>query len=90
VLRAPIELVQQRVQDRRSEPQHAGALADADVVDDLWAKFEHQGVEARHRIDVGARDAATVAGEIELRLEAGALRLDDDAQPVTNEGTPGA
>ena len=36
VLRAPIGVVQQRVQDRTVEPEHAGALADAAVVDDLW------------------------------------------------------
>ncbi len=29
VLRAPIDVVQQRVQDRRSEPEHFAALADA-------------------------------------------------------------
>ena len=54
VLRAPIDVVQQRVQDRRSEPQHAGALADAAVVDDLWTQFERHGVAERHRVDVGA------------------------------------
>ena len=53
VLRAPIDLVQQRVQDRRTEPRHVGALADATVVDDLWAQFESHGVAERHRVDVG-------------------------------------
>ncbi len=36
--------------------QHAGALADAAVVDDLWAQFERHGVEERHRVDSGERD----------------------------------
>jgi broad-specificity NMP kinase len=75
VLRAPIDLVQQRVQGRRVEPQHAGALADATVVDDLWAQFESHGVEERHRVDSGVRGPDEVAEEIDRRLEAGALRL---------------
>jgi hypothetical protein len=76
VLRAPIDLVQQRVQGRRSEPQHAGALADAAVVDDLWAQFEQQGVAERHRVDVGRRTALEVAEEIDRRLRAGVFRLE--------------
>jgi hypothetical protein len=75
VLRAPIELVQQRVQDRKVEPQHAGALSDAAVVGDLW-QFEHHGVEERHRVEVGTRGPAEVAAEIDRRLEAGELRLE--------------
>jgi len=76
VLRAPVGVVQQRVVDRRVEPQHAGALADADVVEDLWAQFERQGVEERHRIDAGGRGPAEVAGEIDRRFRAGELRLE--------------
>jgi hypothetical protein len=75
VLRAPIGVVQQRVQDRRVEPQHAGALADAGVVDDLWAQFESHGVEERHRVDSGARSPEEVAAEIDRRLGAGEFRL---------------
>jgi hypothetical protein len=75
VLRAPIDVVQQRVQDRRSEPGHAGALADASVVDDLWAQFESHGVEERHRVDTGARPTGAIAGEIDGRLGAGEFRL---------------
>jgi broad-specificity NMP kinase len=78
VLRAPIDLVQQRVQDRRSEPQHALALADADVVDDLWAQFERQGVAARHRVDVGTNSPDEVAQEIDRRLSAGDFRLEGE------------
>ncbi len=89
VLRAPMELVQQRVQDRRSEPQHAGALADPAVVGDLWAQFEQHGVEGRHLVDVGgdAGDAAAVAAEIDARLAAGVLRfsLDADAAPLRGD-----
>ena len=75
VLRAPIGVVQQRVQDRRIEPPHAGALADAAVVDDLWTQFESHGVEERHRVDAGERGPAEVAEEIDRRLRAGDLRL---------------
>jgi shikimate kinase len=71
VLRAPIEVVQQRVQGRRSEPQHAAALADAAVVEDLWAQFEREGVETRHLVDVGARSPEEIAEEIDRRLQAG-------------------
>ena len=75
MLRAPIGVVQQRVQDRRVEPEHAGALADAAVVDDLWAQFESHGVEERHRVDSGARRPTEVAEEIDRRLQAGEFRL---------------
>jgi hypothetical protein len=87
VLQAPMEVVLQRVRDRRSEPQHAGALADAGVVGDLWTQFEQHGVEARHRVDAGAGDAATIAELIDRRLAAGALsfRLDADAPPLSDE-----
>ena len=75
VLRAPIGVVQQRVQDRRSEPEHFGALADADVVDDLWAQFEGHGVEERHRVESGERTPVLIAEEIDSRLAAGEFRL---------------
>jgi hypothetical protein len=75
VLRAPVGVVHQRVQDRRSEPAHAGALADAAVVEDLWAEFERQGVAERHRVDSGARTPGAVAEEIDRRLGAGEFRL---------------
>jgi broad-specificity NMP kinase len=75
VLRAPIGVVQQRVQDRRAEPEHFGALADAAVVDDLWAQFESHGVEERHRVDSGERTPAAIAEEIDERLQAGDYRL---------------
>ena len=75
VLRAPIGIVQQRVQDRRAQPAHAGALADADVVDDLWAQFEDHGVDERHRVDAGTRLPTEVAEEVDRRLGAGDLRL---------------
>ena len=75
VLRAPIGTVQQRVQDRRSEPVHTGALGDADVVDDLWTQFEDQEVGERHRVDSDTHHPAEVAEEIDRRLSAGDLRL---------------
>jgi hypothetical protein len=75
VLRTPIGTVQQRVQDRRDEPQHSGALADAGVVVDLWTQFESHGVEERHRVDSGDRAPEEVAAEIDRRLEAGDFRL---------------
>jgi hypothetical protein len=77
VLRAPIAVVQQRVVDRKVEPEHAGALADAAIVDDLWAEFERQGVAERHRIDVdGPTGPTQVAAEIDRRLRAGVLKLE--------------
>ena len=75
VMRAPIAVVQQRVQDRTSEPIHVAALADAGVVDDLWAQFEREGVDERHRVESGARSPAEVAEEIDTRLGAGEFRL---------------
>jgi broad-specificity NMP kinase len=81
VLRAPIELVQQRVQDRTIEPEHAGALADAAVVSDLWTLFESQGVHARHCVDVGRRSPDEVAEEIDRRLRAGDFRLELGSEP---------
>ena len=76
VLRAPIELVQQRVHDRRVEPQHAGALADAAVVGDLWTQFENHDVDVRHLVDMGTRGPTEVAAEIDRRLGAGEFRLE--------------
>jgi predicted kinase len=75
VLRAPMVVVQRRVQDRRSEPVHAAALADAAVVGDLWEQFEAHGVAERHRVDSGERDPAAVAEEIDVRFQAGDFRL---------------
>ncbi len=75
VLCAPIGVVQQRVQSRRLEPPHAGALADAGVVDDLWTQFEGQGTEERHLVDSGTRGPAEVAAEIDRRMQAGEFRL---------------
>jgi adenylate kinase family enzyme len=75
VLRAPIGIVQQRVQDRRFEPAHADALAEADVVDDLWTQFESQGVGESHRVDSGARRPDDIAEEIDRRMAAGDFRL---------------
>ena len=75
VLRAPIGVVQQRVQERRFEPVHAEALADAAVVDDLWTQFESQGVGELHRVDSGTRTPDEVADEIDRRMAAGNFRL---------------
>jgi broad-specificity NMP kinase len=85
VLRAPIEVVQQRVQDRTVEPEHAGALADATVVSDLWTLFESQGVHERHRVDIGRRGPDEVAEEIDRRLRDGDFRLE-----LKSERGPGA
>jgi predicted kinase len=76
VLRAPVDVVQQRVVDRKVEPEHAGALADAAVVDDLWAQFERQGVATRHRVDAGGRSPEAVAEEIDRRFGAGEFQLE--------------
>ncbi len=80
VLRAPIAVVQQRVMDRTVEPGHAGALADAAVVDDLWTQFERQGVEERHGVGVGGRGPGEVAEEIDRRFRAGEFRLESEPE----------
>ena len=76
VLQAPIDLVHQRVQDRRAEPQHAAALADADVVEDMWRQFEQQGVAERHRVDSDRHSPDQVAEEIDRRFAAGEFQLE--------------
>jgi broad-specificity NMP kinase len=76
VLRAPLELVQQRVQRRTSEPEHVGALADRAVVDDLWSEFERHGVSERHRVESGARTPDEVAEELDRRWRAGEFRIE--------------
>lgn len=76
VLRAPIAVVQRRVVDRRAEPQHAGALGDTEVVDDLWSQFERQDTHERHLVDAAELEPAEVAAEIDRRLAAGLLRLE--------------
>ncbi len=64
VLRAPLAVVLSRVQSRRADPQHADALADERVVEDLWRMFEEDGLEPRHRIDVAGRRPEAIAEEI--------------------------
>ena len=76
VLRAPIEVVQQRVVGRKVEPEHVGALADAAVINDLWDQFERHGVEERHLVDAGQRGPDEVAEEIDRRFGAGEFRLE--------------
>jgi hypothetical protein len=78
VLHAPIDVVQQRVVDRKVEPRHAAALADVAVVEDLWDQFERQGVDGRHRVEVGSVSPASVAEEIDRRFRAGEFRLEPD------------
>ena len=75
VLRAPLGVVQRRIQTRREEPMHADALTDVGVVDDLWSQFEAHGVAERHRVDSGRRSPDEVAQEIDRRLGAGDFRL---------------
>jgi predicted kinase len=78
VLRAPIAVVQQRVRDRTTEPEHAGALADAAVVEDLWTQFEDLGVDQRHAVHVGGRGPHEVAEEIDRRLRTGEFGLEKE------------
>ena len=75
VLRAPVGVVQERAQNRTVEPAHAGALADALVIDGLWMQFENHRLAERHRVDCGEHGPAAVAEEIDRRWEAGELRL---------------
>jgi hypothetical protein len=75
VLSAPLSIVLSRVQSRRSEPQHADALADAKVVENLWKMFEESPLESPHRID-GAKGSPTmIAAEIYRRCLDGELLL---------------
>jgi predicted kinase len=77
VLVAPLSVVQQRVRDRISEPEHFGALADEHVVEALWHQFEdpNVGIEARHRIDIDGLSPREVADKVFRRHEDGTLRL---------------
>ena len=75
VLRAPLPVVLARVEARTSEPAHAGALADATVVQALWDRFEAHGIDERHRVDSGERPPWLVADEIYQRCIEGDLRL---------------
>jgi broad-specificity NMP kinase len=75
VLRAPLPVVQARVQGRTTDPEHFGALADAVVVDDLWNQFESVGVDERHRIDAGDRSPEQVAADIYRHCSEGVLLL---------------
>jgi hypothetical protein len=63
------------VQQRTVEPEHIGALADAQVVDDLWSQFEAQGVAGQHLVDAAARSPEAIAHEIFEGCVAGRFAL---------------
>jgi hypothetical protein len=75
VLSAPLSVVLSRVQERRSEPQHADALADERVVEALWRTFQAEALDPRHRIDVADGPPAALAEEIYRRCLNGELLL---------------
>jgi predicted kinase len=75
VLSAPLSVVLSRVQSRTTEPGHAGALADAAVVEDLWQMFEANDLEERHRVEIGNRSPTAIAQEIYERFLRGSLLL---------------
>jgi predicted kinase len=75
VLYAPLSVVLARVEARRTEPEHLGALADAGVVQDLWNGFEAHDVDDRHRVDSSDRPPGLIAEEIYQRCIEGNLRL---------------
>jgi hypothetical protein len=75
VLSAPLSVVLSRVQSRMSDPAPVGALADENVVEDLWKMFEEHGLDARHRIEVGDRAPEVIAGEIYRRCLEGRLLI---------------
>jgi hypothetical protein len=64
-----------RMQARRVSPQHADALADEGVVEDLWKMFESESLEPRHRVDVAEEGPAAIADEIYRRCLNGELLL---------------
>jgi hypothetical protein len=57
------------------EPEHAGALADDTVVDDLWTQFERHGVAARHCVDAADLPPDAIADDIYQRWLKGEFRL---------------
>jgi predicted kinase len=69
VLRAPLAVVQARVESRTTEPEHFGALADEQVVADLWTMFENEEVNRRHHVDAGDRAPSAIAEEIYRRCQ---------------------
>jgi cytidylate kinase len=75
VLSAPLAVVLSRVQSRRSEPRHTQALADEQVVEELWRTFETETLDPRHRIEVAGESPAVIAGEIYRRCLRGELLL---------------
>jgi hypothetical protein len=75
VLSAPLSVVLSRVQSRRVEPEHYGALADESVVTELWEKFERHDLAERHRVEVGDRSAGVIADEVYRRCTEGELLL---------------
>ncbi len=75
VLCAPLSVVLSRVHSRRTEPQHADALADETVVEDLWRMFGEDGLEGRHRVEVAGRQPEEIAGEIYRSCTDGQLLL---------------
>jgi predicted kinase len=83
VFRAPLPVIIERVRSRRHEPQHADALADEQVIAELWHKFEAAGVEERHLIDVSADTPEQVAVEIYRRWLEGTLLLTSRQLPDT-------
>ena len=76
----PIGVVQQRVRDRRIEPEHAGALADAAVVEDLWTQFESlASTRATGSMSAGVALRRSPS-EIDRRLRAGEFLLETGGQ----------
>jgi hypothetical protein len=77
VLRAPLPLVRSRALARTVEPEHAGALADEAVIEDLWNQFERHGVPERHFVDAGdgAGSPEAIAGAIYRRWSRGEFRM---------------
>jgi predicted kinase len=70
VLRAPLAICAERVQNREGE-----SLSDAKVIEQLWRSFVDLGSLERNVLDVGDRDPEEAADLLSLRLADGMLTV---------------
>ena len=75
-----------RVQTRQSESEHAGALADELVVEELWTQFERHGVARQHCVETTERAPEDIAVEIFRRWWDGDFRVAQDLSAAPGLG----
>jgi ribosomal protein S18 acetylase RimI-like enzyme/predicted kinase len=71
VLREPLSACVARVREREGDP----ALADADVIEQLWRGFADLGDRERHALDLEGRSPEQVVDLLEQRLADGRLAI---------------